>query len=97
MVNSAYGSSAVKESGQYLGVTTCGHDPTGEGATVGVFTKRAIGIIQAGSWEGPLKKVQARKEPLVGGAASSPSLRASLFNTYIVTLLLYPSQLIAAA
>eukprot|EP00972_Heterocapsa_arctica_P014679 2161980-Heterocapsa_arctica.AAC.1 len=83
MINSAYGSSAVKESGQYLGVTTCGHDPTGAGAPVGIFTKHAIQTIQTGSWEGPVKKAESRKDPLVGGAASSPSLRSSLFNTYI--------------
>eukprot|EP00972_Heterocapsa_arctica_P094062 13873918-Heterocapsa_arctica.AAC.1 len=64
MINSAYGSSAVKESGPYLGVTTCGHDPAGDGAPVGTFTKRAIETIQIGSWEGPVKKAEARKEPL---------------------------------
>eukprot|EP00972_Heterocapsa_arctica_P108751 16012723-Heterocapsa_arctica.AAC.1 len=74
MINSAYGSSAVEECGQYLGVTTCGHDSAGEGAATGSFTKRAIEVIQAGSWEGPLKNIEARKEPLAGGAASSPSM-----------------------
>ena len=90
---SPFGSAAVAASAPYLGVTVATTALDHEESRSGSLSPGAQQVIKNGTWGQCLLKIRARAAAIYD-ALPSRGVKAGNWNTYMVTTVPYPSQLV---
>ena len=90
---SPFGSAAVAASAPYLGVTVATTALDHESPRLSTLSPGARQVIRNGTWGQCLLKIRTRAAA-ISSPLASPGVKAGNWNTYMVTTVPYPSQLV---